>query len=181
MCNLIISMIFLSKIMDINIIEPDFSLISNSTSNTDQHSKIRIDKYEVKPIVIGLGKTKIPVNSKCPCGSGHKFKKCCFDKNTNNGTITTKCRFCNCNIMSFSHEDYLDHVEDDQITLIESIKSLRSNQPSEENDIRTIEDLNLNYEPSKELENNIKRRLALVEDIDRYIKEQRKNYPYKDF
>lgn len=137
---------------------------------------VKLDKYEPKPFVFGLDKKKIPVNIKCPCGSGKKFKRCCTNPDSNSGYTIIKCQFCNLTIHSLGHEDYLNHVEDDLDLLTRSLTELastESNKPLDED----IPSADVEYEPSPQIKLEIDRRMKIIEEIDEYLTEQRKTYP----
>lgn len=145
----------------------------------------RIDKYDLEPKVFGLSSKKIGVNELCPCGSKKKFKKCCMNKDSSDGYYTKKCRYCNCTIRSFDHFDYLNHVENDRSELNRTINEIINKKETEQRDewaksdkpIRSVKDLEFKFEVTQEVKEEVKRRVHLLNDLEKYLKEQRKLYP----
>lgn len=147
-----------------------------------------VDKYEKEPKMIGFRSKKIGVNENCPCGSKKKFKKCCFNKESTDGYYTKNCKFCNCTIRSLDHHGYLNHVETDRASLMRSLNSLekqsidksKNEWIASDKPIRSDKDLEYNFEMSQELKTEINKRIHLLNDLNRYLYEQRKDYPLPD-
>lgn len=58
-------------LMDINKAAPVYDLIDGKT----QYVGLRIIKHKPIPLEKKIGRNEL-----CPCGSGHKYKKCCTNK-----------------------------------------------------------------------------------------------------
>lgn len=50
--------------------------------------KYSILKPEKRSKLASTGQVKIGMNDRCPCGSGLKFKKCCFGTRTRSAWVT---------------------------------------------------------------------------------------------
>lgn len=165
-----------------------FHTLDNMYNITQKLENSRISTYNPKIKQYGMDGKKIPVNATCLCGSGKKFKKCCINNDSINGLINTRCNFCYQMIHTICFEDYLNHVEDDRIELIRSFDQLKTNGYNEKRKewesnlkvIKSAEDLNFTYEPSPELQREINKRINKINELEKFLSDQRKKYPIYD-